>query len=143
VAARRCSIHGIDYPFHQFHCPVCRAAGLEDSTQYFSDVEPHDDWKEQCRRLVNSIEEEKEREAESARLIPVVTAQVHVRDGQMWVSAWDVFPITQKQLNDGDLFRVGQQVFEVLSYIHRRREYLVRPFSMTLSEEDLRRLADG
>lgn len=76
-------------------------------------------------------------------LIPTVKGEVRIRDGQMWVSAFDVFPATQRRLIESDLFRIGQQVFEVLAYVHPSREYLVRAFSMTLSDEDLRRLADG
>jgi hypothetical protein len=115
-------------------CPV-----HGDKTDYFSNEEPDENWAEASKRLNDWLT----RVEQDGTDIPQVETKVVFRDDQYYVHAWDVWPVARRRLNDSDLLRVGQQVFEVLGYVERDRQYLVRPFSMELSDEDLRRLADG
>jgi hypothetical protein len=118
-------------------CPVCVVAGYDDpGTDYFYDQHADEDWDRVAKELILEIKAAEELN----ELIPTVKGNVTVRDGQLWVSAWDVFPAAQRRLGETDLLRIGQQIFEVLHYNHDGREYLVRVFSMTLSDEDISRL---
>lgn len=66
---------------------------------------------------------------------------LHAHGGYLWVSRWDVWPVTERGLDDGELFAIGDSVYEVVGYQHARRSYYTR--RMSLSESDLRRLTDG
>lgn len=139
MAACRCSTCGIDYPGDEGifagPCSTCIVCGEPTSRFAYEPFDP--DWDQKVKSL---LEDRKDAER-TAELIPVVKANVRVENGQLWVLSWDVFKVVRRRLCEGDLFRIGQQTFEVVGYVDERREYVVRPFSMTLSEEDLSRLA--
>jgi hypothetical protein len=141
VSARRCSLHGINYPFNQYHCPVCKAAGFEDTaTSYIEDEETDEDWQARSKQLIRGMEEA----AEEQDLIPTLEAHVRHEAGYYFIEARDVIRSgIWQRLKPLDLFRVGNQVFEVEVYVESWREYAVRPFSLELSDDDLRRLASG
>jgi hypothetical protein len=115
-------------------CPVCT-----ERTVYYSTMTPDEVWAWKASLL---IQKEKEAEQEeSADEIPTIDVKITTREGKMWAGSWEVYRRLYRRLDEGDLFRVGDQVFEVVWYIHPRREYLVRGFSERLSEDDLRKLA--
>jgi hypothetical protein len=139
VAAQRCSIDGINFPAENQYviCPVCG-----EKTSYFYDQEPDEDYQWKATLL---LEQHEDAEVEPLE-IPTVSADVRVKleSGALWIHAWDLYHAGQRdKLAQDDLIQVGKQTFEILEYVEPRREYLVRPFSLTLSDEDLRKLAGG
>ena len=74
-------------------------------------------------------------------LIPVVEAEVKLDKGYLWVSSHDVIRSgIRHRLKDGDLIRVGKQVFEILGYVYGTRRYLVQAFEMEVTDEALTEL---
>lgn len=139
MAARRCGFCAVNYPNipTYYICPLHAT-----QTIFLNDEEPSADWSVQLAEGRKAQAEQAK--APSEELIPAVETKVFSRDGELYVSAFNVYRVTRERLEPGDLFSVGKQTFEVLKYLHEpRREYRVRPFSTSLSEDDLRRLADG
>ena len=137
MPARRCSTCGINYPVdYRFQqCPIHK-----EGTDFFQGLEVDEDWEQRALRLREHLA----LQALDAELIPVVETTVRLRDGNYWIHAWDVIDSgVRHRLNEGELIQVGKQTFEVLAYVEAQREYLVEPFSLELSDEDLRKLADG
>jgi hypothetical protein len=137
VASKRCSLCGIGYPpdwkFNK--CPI-----HETETWLDNKSDPDPDWAARAERLVRQME----RDAAIAALIPTIEAKVVHADGQLWVSSHDVIRAGIRHRLPADaIIRIGQQHFEIQGYSDSRRAYLVEVFSMELSAEDLRRLADG
>jgi hypothetical protein len=136
LPARRCSIDGINFPsdYRLAKCPVCG----EDTT-FYTNLEPDEDWADKVARLRERLETA----AAGPPDIPCVETAVLLRAGQLWLNAWDVYAALRRRLKESDHIQVGKQTFEVLAYVHDTREYLVRSFSLTLSEDELARLASG
>lgn len=139
MAARRCQLHGINYPVHIWHCAACKALGLPDDLKYIYEEDEDDDWEARAMLFLDRALKEEFEEA----LIPKVEADVRADKHGLWVSSWDVYRGVGKRLQWTDLFRISQQIFEVLEYVHKRREYLVRLFSDTLTNRDLKRFCKG
>jgi hypothetical protein len=136
MATRRCSLDGINYPMtYQFtKCLVCG-----EDTLFLSNDEEDEDWKERAARALEHIKNGTTPMPD----IKVIDGKVRFDGEQYWIHGWDIFPHFQSRLKETDLIQIGLQVFEILAYVHNQREYLVRPFSMTLSDDDLHRLAGG
>jgi hypothetical protein len=136
--SRRCSVDGISYPneFKFQTCPVCGEA-----TSFVSNDTPDEDWQWKATLLL----EQQEQAATPAPEIPTVdAAQVPVKfdSGAYWIHYWDLYWAGLRvKLQPLDLVRVGEQVFEVLEYVESLRQFLVRPFSLTLSQEELAQLS--
>lgn len=134
MPARYCHTCDIHYPVEGGStCPLHGEIMV-----YRTEAEPDEDWPVRARalrdRLVLEIEDEE--------LIPAVNVQVVQRDGKYFISSHDLIRAgIWHHLRDGDLIRVRKRVFEILGHIDAAREYIARPFSMELSEDDLRRLA--
>lgn len=140
MAAKRCSTCAINYPstsYHDIKCVVCGEWAEE-----INNVEPDDDWKDKVAAL-----KEHHAEAEAEPLdIPKVDARVLTRADGLFVSAWDVFHGGLKKipLKPHTLIQIGKQTFEIVEFLREpNREYLVRAFSTTLSDEDMERLVAG
>lgn len=134
MPARRCAINSINFPTdYRFNvCPVCG-----ESTEYIVSRDADEDW---ATQVAWAQEQTASEHAEDE--IPSVNARVVVRGDNYFIHAWDIYHAGLRHtLKEGTLLRVGQQVFEVTGRVDR--EYLVRPFSMTLSDEDLAKLASG
>ena len=139
MAARRCLIDGINYPadYRAAKCVVCN-----EPTEYFTNVVPDDDWMDKVAVLL----EQQAKADEEPPDILTANARVEVCGEFLCVSSDDVYHSASSRrewpLPPLTLIQIGQQVFEVLAY---RREptkhYIVRSFSLTLSDEDLERLA--
>lgn len=139
MAARRCSTDSIDFPNdYRFNtCPVCHEA-----TSYISNLEAQDDWFER----VSLAQEHTVSASEEPESIPKVEARVRVCSDGLCVNSDDVYHSSwpRKIFRQGDLFQIGQQVFEVLGHIREpRREYAVRSFSTTLTDEEVVKLVSG
>lgn len=135
MAARRCSTDNIHFPTGPAFqtCPVCHQP-----TDYFGNQAPDDDW----ANRVATLQEHHAQATEEPPEIPEVVGRVVVREDNFFIHAWDVYHSGLRYaLTEGTLVRVGQQTFEVIGRIDR--EYVVRPFSTTLSDDDLARLAGG
>ena len=135
MAARRCLLHG-SFPdqFRFWKCPVC-----SETTDYISNDEPDEFWEQNIARYLEHLEQ-----ADTpAPDIPVLDGAKVVMEGeQYFISTWDVVTGgARHRLRFEDLVQVGKQVFEILEYRYEERRYLVQPFSVTLSDEDLSNLA--
>lgn len=138
MSAKRCSLHGINYPTdYTFNvCPICK-----EPTSYISNAEPQEDWAD---RVAAEQEREVVEAAEPPGVPQVENVRVRLRGGQYFVHYWDLYAAgLRDKLRPTDLIQVGAQTFEILEWIHEFREFMVRPFSTTLTEEDLMRLVHG
>ena len=132
--ARRCAVCLISFPpdVKYQDCPVC-----SERTQYYASLVPDEVWAWKASLLLQEAKVEKQ----VAEEIPAIDVEIKPRDGHLWANSWDMYRQLYRRLDEGDLFRIGDQVFEVVWYLHPRREYLVRGFSESLSAEDLSNLA--
>lgn len=137
MPAYRCSDCGISYPTDYSKFGTCPIHGTKNN--WFGHTEPDEDWAEQLAVMHEHLAEPETLDD----IIPLVDTKVHVRNGGYFVLSWDVYDVVRARLQPGMLIRVGKQAFEVLEYLEDSREYWLRPFSTTLSEEDLARLAAG
>lgn len=139
MAARRCSIDAINFPPHySYHeCPVCG-----ETTDWIQNVEEDEDWEDR----VAALQEHLAKAAEEPPEILEVSARVYVCGEFLCINSDDVYHSGGRRrdwpLEPLTLLKVGQQTFEVLGFRREpKREYIVRSFSLTLSDEDLERLA--
>ena len=143
MSARRCSTCGINYPAsgQQLAYALSQVCPLHKTPlDLISDEEPDEDWKAKLERLKLQIDTA----GESAPLIPMAEAAVLLRDGQLWVSSHDLIRSgLWDSIGTFQLIQIGKQIFEIQAYYERTRDYWVRSFSMELSDEELRRLADS
>lgn len=130
AAARRCSTCGINYPaIYGFErCPVHGSLTILLNSDK---IEVDDDWEQRAAILKGEQPEDPADETFG----PLVDATVDCRDGQLFVHMWDVQTSARRRLEPHDLFRIGKQTFEVLEYIEDAREYWVRSFETTVTEE--------
>ena len=121
----------MNYPSGQgfYQCPVHGS-----DTQYDQEP-PSEDWETTLALLLEHTIRASDTDDDDP--IPLVEADVVLRDNQYFVHAWDVFDAVRTRLRPGDLFRVGHQTFEVLEFIEEPREYWVRPFETTVTDEAL------
>jgi len=131
ASSRRCSLDGISYP-DEWRYNKCLVCG--DDTDRIGDSKPDEDWADKVAALKEHLESG---EPLAKPIIPIIETKVRFDGGHYWVSSWDVFAKLYERLAPTDLIQVGQQTFEILAYVHENREYTVRPFSLTLSDEDL------
>jgi hypothetical protein len=136
VAGRRCLLHGTFPSATEFGvCPVCG-----NGTDYIANIDPDENWESNAARMREWLDAG----AEPVPDIPILKDGKHIRvrfDGQYWLHSWDVVRGgLGHRLTETDLVQVGKQTFEVLAYVDERREYLVRPFSLELTDEDMRKL---
>lgn len=137
MAARRCSLCGIGYP-DQWGFRVCPLH--EEETWVDNKSDPDPDWKQRAERLALQMK----RDAEVAESIPALDVRVIHADGQLWIDSRDVIRAgVRYRLEPDTLVRVGAQHFEIQAYSASRRAYLVEPFSMELTDDDLARFLDG
>jgi len=137
MSARRCSTDGINFPTdYEFNkCPVCG-----EDTDWVGNADPDEDHAEKVESLLRHLE------LSGLGMDDVLKADVPVKSegDSLWLHSWDLINAgIWHRLQPDDLVQVGKQTFEVICYVDERREYCVRAFSMTLSDEDLQRLADG
>ena len=136
MAARRCSIDGISYPAdYSFNkCLICG-----ETTSYIQ-ADPDEDWEFKVALLSEHLEQAATERPE----IPVVDVPVQYHQGAYFIHAWELYHAGHRDpLLPSALIQVGKQVFETIGYSKEQRMYLVRPFSLELSNDDLRRLVDG
>jgi len=138
MPARRCSIDGINYPTDGigsfYKCPICG-----ETTSYIQ-ADPDEDWEFKVAVLSEHLEQA----AAERPDIPVVDVPVRYHEGVYLIHAWDLYHAGHRDpLRPFDLIQVGKQVFEAIGYSKEQRAYLVQPFSLELSNDDLGRLADG
>lgn len=134
--SRRCTLCGISYPdaWTFTKCPI-----HDEPTSRIQDA-ADEDWE----RKVALLKYRLTRENEEGELIPAVAGKITVDGDQLWLSSHDVIRAgISHRLEPDALVRVGQQVFEVQAYSYTRRAYLVKTFSMTVTEEDLEELLGG
>lgn len=138
MAARRCSIDGVNYPTNgEFYtCPICG-----EKTDFVSNAEPDEDYP----LKVAWAQERAEQATLEPPLIPTTSEPIPVKPAGgdfYWLHRWDLWHAgVRDRLHHQDLIQVGKRAFEVVTYVHDRRSYLTRPFALELSAEDLRRLA--
>lgn len=138
----RCSVDGISFPpsYGKFGtCPVCG-----ERTSYFNDVEPDEDWEWKATLLQEQLKTAEESAIDLGALgIKSVPTTVKVKfEHGYWIHYWDLYHAgVRDKLAEGELIRVGEQVFEVLEYVETLRSFAVRPFSFELSEEELMQLS--
>lgn len=132
VAGRRCLLHGTFPATAEFvNCPVC-----SNTTDYIVNADPDENWEANAARMREWLDAG----AEPVPDIPILKDGKHIRvrfDGdQYWLHSWDVVRGgLGHRLTETDLVQVGKQTFEVLAYVDDQREYLVRPFSLTLPDD--------
>lgn len=140
MAARRCSVDGINYPadYRFQQCPIC-----DQQTDYIqADVD--DDWEDRVAALQEHLEQAVE---EPPEILKIEGAHVRVCGEYLCISGDEVYHGGGRGKRDWPLppltlLQVGQQTFEVLGFRRDpRREYIVRTFSTTLSADDLERMA--
>lgn len=137
MAARRCSLCGIGYP-DEWGFRKCLIH--EEDTWLDNKSEPDPDWKQRAERIVANMR----RDAEVTESIPTLEVRVIHADGQLWIDSRDVIRAgIRYRLEPDTLVRVGAQHFEIQAYSASRRAYLVEPFSMELTDDDLARFLDG
>jgi hypothetical protein len=144
MAVFRCSLHG-SFPASWAYsdCPVCG-----EKCARFNNTDFDEDLDDLGQRIAFLREQWRKADADDAPIedIPVLS-DVRVRfdteTDQYWLHAWDMYPAVKHRLRDTDLVQIGKQVFEILGYVDDKREYYARPFSMTLSDLDLQKLARG
>jgi hypothetical protein len=148
VAGRRCAQCDIVFPATTMMTGVCPVH--KTPLTYGAVFQPDVDWQDKLREVEAEMAREAvlaTEEGELDALILTVDAKVRLAAGthrhHYRILAWDVFPVAQRRMEATELLRIGAQVFEILGYVHQTREYIIRPFSTKLTEDDLRRLADG
>jgi hypothetical protein len=130
---RRCTLCGISFPdeWRFSKCPFHD----EDTSRIRAEHDP--DWQTRLAMLVTN----RRLDEMDADLIPKIDGQVRHQAGQLWIHSWDVVGSgVRNRLRDGDLVKVGRQVFEVLGYAEPTRLYLVRPFATEVTDEDITEL---
>lgn len=138
MAARRCSVDGINFPGEAgaAKCPVCG-----EMTDWVTNAVPDEDWQDKVAAL---LEMQHGAEIDPAE-IPKVDVRITVRGDGLFVSSWDLYAAGLRKevpLQPHALFQVGAQTFEVIEYLREpNREYLVKSFSTSLDDDDLARLA--
>jgi hypothetical protein len=140
VAARRCSLCGINYPVLPTYQQVTLCPIHDEEMPYDSTLEPDDDWQEQAREIA----ETHSLTVEDATLIPDIDEDaLFVQEGRTFVFSWDVVERgISHRLPDGALLRVGEKVYEVVGYIDAMRAYWVSTFRMYLTDKDIRDLSN-
>src|SRR4051812_3871665 len=104
MATYRCSDCGINYPSN-YSFRVCGVH--HETTSYFSDVEPDEDWQLQLAAILEQVTSAESESLDD--LIPLVDTKVIIRPGGAYfVSSWDVYDSVRGRLKSGDLFRVGK-----------------------------------
>ena len=135
MAARRCVLHGsfpIDFKFQA--CPVCG-----ERTDYISNAEPDEHWES---NIVRHQERIVRGETEIPEIPVLEGVKAFIENDQYYLSSHEIIQAgVQRRLQPGDLVQIGKQVFETQTYSYAKRRYYVRPFSTTLSDEDLSSLA--
>ena len=128
-------LHGsfpIDFQFQE--CPVCG-----ERTNYFTNDEPDEDWE---NKLARQLERFVRSDTEIPEIPVLEGVKVIIEDDHYYISSHEIINAgVQGRLRPSDLVQVGKQTFEILHYSYKNRRYLVRPFSTTLSADDLARLA--
>lgn len=137
MASDRCSLCGLNYPVTGYQPGKCKIHEDEQLSRIQADPDP--DWEIRAKKLKERLDFE----AEAREAVQPVEGKIVTADDQLWISTWDVASSVRHQLNEGTLIQVGKQVFEILHYDYDGRRYLVRAFSMELTDDDLARLAGG
>lgn len=140
MAARRCSLCGINYPALSSYQAVTRCPIHEEDMVYDTDLEPDDDWEQRAREIA----EEYTLAEEDGSLIPDIDGDsLFIQNGRTFVFSWDVVERgISHRLPDGALLRVGEDVYEVIGYIDAMRAYWVGAFRMYLTDRDVRDLGN-
>lgn len=134
--ARRCTTCGISYPdtYNFQKCPL-----HDEPTDRIQDS--HDeDWAARLHFLKVQLDLAEM----DAELIHLVEGKVTLADGVYWLSSHDVIRSgVRHRLEPDALVKVGQQVFEIQAYSYARRAYIVEPFSMALTDDEIAELLRG
>lgn len=140
MAARRCSLCGINYPVLPVYKSVTLCPIHDEEMPYDQSLEPDEDWQEKMA----AVSEAYDLTIEDAELVPDIDADaMFVKDGRLFVFSWDVIERgISHRLPDGTLLRIGQKVYEVIGYIDAMRAYWVGSFRMYLTDKDVRDLGN-
>lgn len=116
MAARRCSICGINFPLRTGFktCPVCG-----ESCHVIRNDGPHDDWEERIGIL-------QELETTEAALGTPATFDIPIAaHGHVYlVSSWDICRSGYcSHLEPDQIIVVNDEFYEVCGYVEKRREY--------------------
>lgn len=115
-------------------CPI-----HEDRPHFVSNEEVDDDWRDRVEALKTRVEAGKG----DIPQIPLLDAHVECSGGELWVHSWDLYHEGfRHRLKEFELIQIGAKVYEILSYAYDLRQYHVREFDTTLSEDDLQRLLE-
>lgn len=102
---------------------VTRCWGCGAKTSPIKNAEPHDNWKDNAAevRAQRVLSEKK------PRLIPLITATIQDRNGQLFISSWEVIQGGwNSSLQSDKLIEIDDKIYEVLEYLDSSREYWVR-----------------
>ena len=134
MAARRCSMCGINYPTSiQMGQTFTKCAVCDGNTDYIQNVDVDDDWKENVRRKLNPETPPKEK-------TPVpVTREQHDGEEYCFVSSYDL--IEQDMIRSQDptsmdydmVLELEGKFWEIMGYDNARRRFWISEIAIDLS----------
>ncbi len=137
--AQRCSICGISFPPYIMVCRAC-----DEETDYIGNIKPDEDWGEQAaaiRAMREGPTQLAMRKTDEDGICRV-QGRVHVHEGQYFITIGDVVASGYYEpLDTFDLIEIGKHTFEVVGLYDGLKAYLVRYFTMGITDEDMAWLA--
>lgn len=119
MAGRRCSTCGVSYPSYpagRFNkCLICG-----DGTDYFTNIEPDEDWEWTVEMSKKADLEKMEKQAVLLILpIPNIKATITEYDGRLWVPHQELIAGGYRNLEDFDIVMVEGTYYELQGHVGR------------------------